>query len=146
MLVDAAEPPAGELAAAPVPANARGAVVVPSNDETKIKWLVPSVKKIELIDEKAMPLMVLVALVVGGTTDDWAYLAVYRVLVIAGPAANTSETTERNTIAESTKEAAASDDGTRGTIGVVGLETTRRAWCVDASTREEKSNKLHQSK
>ena len=29
--------------------------------------------------------------------------------------------------------------------GVVGLETTRCAWCVDASTREEQSNKLHQS-
>ena len=34
MLVDTAEPPAGELAAVPVPANARGAVVMPSNDET----------------------------------------------------------------------------------------------------------------
>jgi len=126
MLVDTAEPPAGELAAAPVPANARGAVVVPSNDETKMKLLVESAKKIVLIDEKAMPLMVLVALVVGGTVENWAYLAVYLVLVIAmGDCANTSETTERNTIATSAKEAAASDDGTRAAIGVVGLETTR---------------------
>jgi len=100
MLVDAAEPPAGELAAAPVPANARGAVVVPSNDETKMKLLVGSAKKIVLIDEKAMPLMVLVALVVGVTTEDWAYLAVYLVLVIVGPTANTSETLERKTIAD----------------------------------------------
>jgi len=72
MLVDTAEPPAGELAAAPVPANARGAVVMPSNDVTKMKLLVESAKKIVLIDEKAIPLMVLVALVVGGRVEDWA--------------------------------------------------------------------------
>jgi len=117
---------------------------VPSNDETKMKLLVASAKKIVLIDEKAMPLMVLVALVVGGTTDDWTYLAVYLVLVIV-ICVNTSETLERNTIATSTKEAAASDDGTRAAIGVGGLETTRCAWGVGASSREEKSNKLHQS-
>ena len=144
MLVERAEPPAGELAAAPVPANARGAVVVPSNDETKMKLLVASAKKIVLIDEKAMPLMVLVALVVGGTIEDWAYLAVYLVLVIF--TANTSETLARNTIAASTKEAAASDGGTRAAIRVVGLETTRCAWCAGPSSREEKSNKLHRSK
>jgi len=117
MLVDTAEPPAGELAAAPVPANARGAVVEPSNDETKMKLLVASAKKIVLIDEKAMPLMVLVALVVGGKVEDWAYLAVYLVLVIV--TVNTSETLERNTIATSANEAAASDDGARAAIGVV---------------------------
>jgi len=70
-----------------------------------------------LSEKKAMPFMVLVALVVGGTVEDWAYLAVYLVLVIV--TANTSETLERNTIAESTNEAAANDDGTRAAIGVV---------------------------
>jgi len=120
MLVDTAEPPAGELAAAPVPANARGAVVVPSNDETKMKLLLASAKKIVLIDEKAMPLMVLVALVVGGTVEDWTYLAVYLVLVIGIVIAHTSETLERNTIAASTNEAAASDGGTRAAIGGCG--------------------------
>ena len=52
-------------------------------------------------------------------------MAVYLVLVIVGLVANTSETLERNTIATSAKEAAASDGGTRAAIGVVGLETTR---------------------
>jgi len=85
-----------------------------------MKFLAASAKKIELIDEKATPLIVLPTLGLALTTEDWTYLAVYLVLVIVGAAAHTSETTERSTIATSTKEAAPSDRGTRAAIGVGG--------------------------
>jgi len=71
-------------------------------------------------------------------------MAVYRVLVVVGLVANTSETRERNTIAESAKEAAASDDRARAVIEVVG--SRRLGVLVGASSREKKSHKLHQSK